>query len=181
LATTTLITAEEFEQMPESEHRELIRGLLSNVLPPGVRHGWIQIKLGGLLFSFVAAHGLGEVYGEIGILIEENPDTVMAPDLAFVRKANLPAEGMETSYLRHAPDLVVEILSPSDRTSQSLEKVMAYLSAGVESVWVVDPQRQHVMIWQSERAILDLEPGDTLDGGDVLPGFALPISDLFPE
>lgn len=181
MATTTLITAEDLEQMPESERFELIRGVPIYVSPPGVRHGWLQIKLGGLLFAFVESHDLGEVYGEVGILLEENPDTVLAPDLTFVGKDRLTPEAPEAGYLRHAPDLAVDILSPSDRTSQSLERVMTYLGAGVAVVWVIDPQRKHVMIWQADHRVKDLQPGDILDGGDILPGFQVPVADLFPD
>lgn len=181
MATTALITAEEFEQMPDTEHTELVRGELIQMSPPGREHAWLQLRLGQFLGAYVDEHDLGEAYGEIGIVIPTNPDSVLAPDLAFVSNATLGQEGMKSVYLRHTPDLVVEIVSPGDSHSQVVEKVMTYLEAGVPLVWEIDPRRKRIIVWQADHTVKELKPGDTLDGGDILPGFQLRVAEVFSK
>lgn len=181
MATTALITADEFENMVDLEHTELIRGEIREMSPPGELHAWLQMELGIALGVYARTRNLGRVVGEVGILVDQDPDTVLAPDVAFVRTDRLRLQRPKQGFLRDVPDLVIEILSPRDRTSQSLEKVRKYLDAGVPVVWVIDPQRQRVMVWKSDQTVQELKPGETLDGGDVLPGFELAVAELFPQ
>lgn len=181
MATTTLITAEDVERLPEDDRFELIRGERREVSPTSGDHGSLQIALGAALFQHVKSGALGRVYTETGYLISRQPDTLVAPDISFVRSARLLPRDQHNRFLRQAPDLAVEILSPGDRTSESLEKVRVYLDAGVSLVWIVDPKRQRVVIWKDDQTVHELKPGDILDGGNLLPGFRFPVADLFPD
>lgn len=104
---------------------------------------------------------------------------MLAPDLAFVRGERLPPREQWQGFLRLAPDLAVEILSPNDRAGYVTDKVMAYLDAGTQLVWLVDPRRHLVTVYTADRLARLLRSGESLDGGAVLPGFALPLDELF--
>jgi Uma2 family endonuclease len=149
--------------------------------PPGGRHAKIQSRLARTLLNFIDPDGsdptgVGEIYTEGRFLIAENPDTVLVPDIAFVRSERLVPEVEEIGLLRQVPDLAIEIVSPSDRPGRVLEKAMIYLDAGVPLVWTIDPKQQRVMVWDADRLVRTYGIGDTMDGGDVLPGFQLPVT-----
>jgi Uma2 family endonuclease len=179
MVTAAQITAADLEAMPDGEQFELVKGALREMSPPGGHHGWLQIELGTALNLFVKHHGLGRVYGEAGFVIARDPDTVLAPDLAFVRASRVLPKDEQTGFLHQLPDLAIEIVSPGDRAGHVLEKVMTCLEAGVRLVWTVDPQRQRVMTWDTSHPVRELGVGGTLDGGDVLPGFQLSLADIF--
>ena len=181
MVTATLITAAELERMPDGEHFELVNGVLREMAPPGGEHGYLQIELGAELRQFVKQHGLGRVYGEVGFVIMQNPDTVLAPDVAFVRAGRVLPKVRQSTLLRQIPDLAVEIVSPSDRVRQVIDKVNTYLHAGVPMIWTVEPKRRRVLVWDEHDLIQVFGPGQTLDGGDLLPGFQLQIDDLFDD
>ena len=170
------MTAERFAELGEGR-RELVRGVSIEMSPTGGRHGRLTALLTTFLSGHVEAHGLGAVYGaETGFLIERDPDTVRAPDVAFVAAGRV----VDTDeFLPLAPDLAVEVLSPSDRYGEVDDKVHQWLAAGARQVWVVDPAAQRVHVFRAEDHPLDLGPGDTLDGAPVLPGFTLRIDELF--
>jgi Uma2 family endonuclease len=157
---------------------ELIRGVLVVREPPGTSHGRRAARLTVRLGAFVEGAGLGEVFGQdTGFRIARSPDTVRAPDLAFVARQRLhliPAEG----YADLAPDLVVEILSPGDRPGDVLEKVGQWLTAGVRLVWVLDPARRHARVHRADGSIAVLGLAEELDGEDVVPEFRCPLTDL---
>lgn len=178
MATRTLTTIEELERMPDGEHFELIRGELHEVTPPGERHGEIQLALGARLYAFVEEHKLGRAYGEIGVVFAQEPHTVLSPDLAFVRSERMLPEA-QAGFLRQVPDLVVEIVSPSNTAREIRDKLLLYLGAGVSMIWVVDPRQKRVMVWTDLQTVQELHADDTLDGGDVLPDFRLPLTDIF--
>ncbi len=179
MATATLITAEEFELMPDGERFELVSGTLREVTPPSFQHALLQGRLITRLSIFVMEQGLGEVVGEVGVILFREPDTVRGPDIAFVRTERLPEPGEQRRLLRIVPDLAIEIVSPNDKARDVTSKVLTYLDAGVPTVWVVDPGAQHVEVWNHDAPVQVIRAGDTLDGGDVLPGFRLPLADLF--
>jgi Uma2 family endonuclease len=132
------------------------------------------------LASFVYARGLGRVYAaETGFVIRRSPDTVRAPDASFVGADRLPAGGFGPGFAPIAPDLAVEVMSPSDTIPQVWQKVDDYLGAGVRAVWVVDPARGTVAVHQPGVAARLLAGDDVLDGGAVLPGFQFPVASLF--
>lgn len=181
MATIARYTAEDVERLPEEERFELIRGERLDVSPTSGIHGALQIALGAAILQHARIGRSGRVYTETGFLVSRQPDTLLAPDVSFVRSARVLSRDRQGAYLPQAPDLAVEILSPGDRTSQSLEKVRTYLDAGVSIVWVIDPQRRRVTVWMQDETVHELKPGDVLEGGDILPGFRLSVDELFSE
>lgn len=178
MATTKLWTAEEVERLPDDEFRyALIKGVLFRMPPPMARHGRITNNAGRHIGNFVAEHNVGVVYNQSGFILERHPDVLLEPDLAFVQTARVPAD--ETTYPVLAPDLVVEVVSPSQSGPAIEDKVAIYLAAGVRLVWAIDPVRRSVHIHRFDGSNQFLTEDDVLDGEDVLPGFQLPIAQLF--
>jgi Uma2 family endonuclease len=180
------MTAREFLALPEDGWRyELVRGRLVRMSPTGFEHSNIAWNLLRALDSFVNAHGLGTVtIPEAGFIISRagEPDTVLAPDAAFIPKARMPRPGSPDwkGFPRLAPDLVVEIASPSQSRPDLAAKAGLWLSAGVRLVWAVWPERREVDVWRpGSTNATTLGPGDQLDGEDVLPDFVYPIGSLF--
>ena len=138
------------------------------------------MRLGGLLTHYILTHDLGEVYAaETGFLIERNPDTVRAPDFAFIAKERVTPETDAATWVPVMPDLVVEVVSSGDRDSEVATKVQMWLDAGVRLVWVVYPQRREVVIHRPGRPPEVLAVTDTIDGEDVVPGFSCPVAQVF--
>lgn len=181
MATTKLMSADDLWQLDDEPGRfDLIRGELIRMPPPGYRHGIVGMRIARSIGNFVHERDLGEVpAAETGFLLARDPDVVLAPDVAFVRFDRLPPDDEQDGYLALAPDLVVEIVSPSDRSRQVSDKVMEYLDAGVPLVWVVEPRRKIVTVYTADRRAQILTAGDELEGGDVLPGFGLPVAEIF--
>lgn len=148
--------------------------------PAGFSHGAIVMRLGAPLAQHVSRHRLGVVCGaETGFVLRRMPDTVLAPDLAFVRLDRIPASGEPVAFWDGAPDLAVEVVSPSDTRLQVAEKVTAWLGAGARLVWVVHPRQRSVAIHVSDGPPRRLTTSDTLDGAPLLPDFRLPVADIF--
>lgn len=148
--------------------------------PSGFEHGFTTVKVTIPIGQFVQAHQLGIALGaETGFIIRTNPDTVRAPDVAFVAAARVPSGGLPSGFWPGAPDLVVEIVSPSDTLPAVRDKVQEWLDAGVRLVWVVNPKRRSVTEYAPKSQPRVLGVGDTLDGGAVLPGFMLAVADIF--
>jgi Uma2 family endonuclease len=144
--TRSITTADELLLSPDLGRCELVRGRLM-MTPAGFRHGRVAASLTAALEAFVSQGVLGVVTAtETGFLIEREPDTVRAPDVAFLRSQRLPAEE-PVGFFPGAPDLAVEVLSPDDRASEVNAKVAQWLEAGCDAVWVVDPQNQTVTIF----------------------------------
>ncbi len=181
MSTTTRFTADQLLAMPEDGNRyELVAGELRKMVPPGWRHGAIGGQLNSLLGHHVQQQKLGRIFcAETGFLLARDPDTVRAPDFAFIHKDHLPAEAPEEAFWPGAPDLAVEVLSPSDRLGEVEEKVRAWLDAGAMAVWVVNPAGQNVTVYRSKTDIKVLTENDQLDGQDVLPGFACRVGEIF--
>jgi Uma2 family endonuclease len=176
---STPLTAAELERLSIPDKQvELIRGRLIVREPPGTRHGAVAAKLTYYLSAFVLPRRLGTVFAQdTGFHIEHDPDTVRAPDVAFVsqeRTAEIPLRG----YAKLAPDLAVEILSPDDRPAEVLSKVADWLRAGTKLVWVVDARRSAVRVYRSDGTETALSAEQSLDGEDVLPGFSCPIGEI---
>ena len=181
MVTTSLVTAEELEAMPEDDHRQvLFRGVLYRMSPTSGHHAKAMTRSTRYLDVFVDEHGLGIIYsGGPGFVLSRDPDVVLAPDIAFVRTDRLPPGEEEVRFLRMAPDLAVEIVSPSDTGPTVDDKVEAYFAAGVEMVWVLDPRRRTLRVRQPDGTDRLLREDDELDGGDVLPGFRIRVGKLF--
>ena len=179
----TGVTADDLATLSDDGYRyDLLEGNLIRVSPAGFRHGRLAAEVVYRLRAFLANDpDFGVVVGpETGFRLARDPDTVLGPDAAVVRRDRLPPAEQQTGYLELAPDLAVEIVSPSDRWTTVSDKVEAYLAAGVRPVWVFEPSRRAVRVYTPERERrLRADRGDALDGGDVLPGLRLPLAELF--
>jgi Uma2 family endonuclease len=181
-ATQKLLTAEEFRNLPDppdGSQQELIRGVVVTMPPPGGRHGACCSKIDRRLGLYVETQQLGTVFvNDTGFVTERDPDTVRGPDVSFWSKERLPE--VPEGYITAAPDIAVEVVSPSDHFTRLQNKVRHYLTHGVRLVWVVDPEDRSVTVYRSLTQVAILTENDTLTGGDVLPGFSVAVRDLLP-
>jgi Uma2 family endonuclease len=175
------MTVEEFLVHPSPEGKaELVRGELRVTPPPGSPHGVAAFNLALLLANYVKQVALGRVFGDgFGYELLQLPRTVRVPDSSFVRAERLPPEGLRPGLLELAPDLAIEVLSPSETASDLQEKLDDYRVAGTPLVWVVDPARRTVMVIPCDAPVRWLHEGETLEGGEVIPGFTCPVSEIF--
>jgi Uma2 family endonuclease len=173
------MTAEQLLQTPGLGRCELLHGELVMMSPAGEEHGSITARVTIRLGAFVLERRLGRVFGaETGFVIGRNPDTVRAPDVAFVRAERLsPTPGK--GFFQGPPDLAVEVVSPNDRASEVLAKVYDWLDAGCRAVWLVDPETRTVTVYRSRSEIRVLATADPLSGEDVVPGFGIPVAEVF--
>ena len=180
-ADVMLMTPDEFLVYPLSDVKaELVRGELRVTPPPGGPHGRAATNLILLLGAFLKGRGLGWVYADgVGYELLALPRTVRVPDVSFVRAERLPKEGIGPGLLKLAPDLAVEVLSPSESASDLEEKLDDYRACGTPLLWVIDPVRRTVMIIASDAPVRWLREGDVLGGGNVVPGFSCDVADLF--
>jgi Uma2 family endonuclease len=178
---TRLVTADELLRLPRGRVRyELIRGELLTMSPAGSEHGTIIFRLSALIHHFISSKKLGLGFGaETGFLIQRNPDTVRAPDIAFVRADRIPVEGPPQGFWPGAPDLAVEVVSPGDTTREVDEKVAEWLQAGCRAVWIIDPHARTVSVHPAGGSSELLNAGQTLEGGSILPGFKCPVTEIF--
>lgn len=175
-----LITADELLRMPDDGlRRELIRGEVREMPPAGEEHCGIAAEFARRLGNFVHEHRLGRVFGELGCRIASDPDTVLAPDAAFIRADRLTPGKPNRGHRAGAPDLVLEVLSPGDSADQVEEKVWEWLAAGCRMVVVVNPRRRAGAVYRSFSDVVLLTENDVIDGGDVVPGWRMPLSVLF--
>jgi Uma2 family endonuclease len=175
------VTAEELLRMPEDGFRyELVRGELRQMTPAGNVHGRIGMNFGTALNNHVKAHSLGTVYAaETGFRLAGDPDTVRAPDVAFVSRGRIEAVGEVEGYWPGAPDLAVEVISPGDSHVDVEEKVFDWLEAGTRMVLTINPRKRSVTVYRSLADITVLTEKDVLDGGEVVPGFRLAVREVF--
>ena len=160
---------------------ELVRGIPVKMAPTGETHGIISIWLGHLIMAHVDVHDLGQVYGaETGFRLALDTPIVRAPDVAFVAKTH---ENRPTSekFIEGAPNLAVEVVSPNDSASDIQDKVLEFLQAGTSLVWVIYPRSRTIAVYSPEADARILDSDDTLDGGDALLGFSVPVSDVFKK
>jgi Uma2 family endonuclease len=147
--------------------------------PAGFNHGRLASKIVGVLENHVAPRRLGVVTtAEAGFQIAHDPDTVRVPDVAFVRADRIPADGVK-GFFQGAPDLAVEVISPTDRASEVAAKVQTWLQAGSAMVCVIEPETRTVAVHRSRNEIVLLTASDMLLGGDVLPEFSMPVGLIF--
>jgi Uma2 family endonuclease len=175
----TITTADQLLTTPGLGRCELVRGELMVMSPAGFEHGQIIGEMTAALVAFVKQHQLGMVMGaETGFQIGHNPDTVRAPDVAFVRSDRVPPAPVR-GFFQGPPDLAVEVVSPGDRVGEVAAKVQQWLDAGCSLVWVVDPQVRTVAVYRSRGSTGVVGAAGELSGEDVLPGFRLALADLF--
>ena len=181
VAKTAAVTAAELLAMPEDGYRyELVRGELRKMAPAGAEHGELAGNVTTSLGPYVKAHNLGKVYvNDTGFWIGSDPDHVRAPDIAFVRQERVAATGRRTGYWPGAPDLAVEVISPNDRYTEVEEKVADWLAAGVQLVVLVNPRNRTVTCRRPGQSPVILTEADTLEGGDVVPGWQMAVGDIF--
>ena len=179
-AKPKLLTADDLLRLYGKGVRgELIRGVLHETMPAGLRHGKIAMRLGGRIDAHVAPAGLGHVFGsDSGVLLETDPDTVREPDIAYVSLERLPLDADIDGYCPVAPDLVVEIKSPSDSEREVDDKATMWLDFGVRMALVINPETGTIRVRQPDLPTVILTMDDTLDGGDVLPGFRCPVREI---
>ena len=179
--TAALMTAEELLRLPREQFRyELINGELTKTSPTGHEHGRITIRLTVPLAPHVKANRLGEVYAaETGFRLTSSPDTVRAPDIAFICQQRVDRVGATKGYWPGAPDLAVEVLSRDDRAPLVTSKVSEWLTAGARRVWVVSPKLHTITVYRSLPDVTVLSEKETLEGADLLPDFRLAVAEVF--
>jgi Uma2 family endonuclease len=174
-----LMTAEQLLATPVPNKRtELVRGVLVVREPASFWHGVVSAALTKLLTQHVDSQRLGRVVtAETGFTLERDPDTVRAPDVAFVRQERLP-DPAARGFAELAPDLVAEVLSPDDRPGETLAKVGDWLNAGTRLVWIVDPARRRARVYRADGSETVLGEAGVLDGEDVVPGFSCGLGEI---
>jgi Uma2 family endonuclease len=182
---TTPVTAEELLVLSSRAHAdgyriELIDGEVRTMSPGGYEHGAVIGELTVAVGTFVKQHNLGSITGaETGFIFRRNPDTVRAPDLAFIHKDRVAAYGVMHTYWPGVPDLAVEVVSFNDTVKDVHEKARDWIAAGTLLVWVVNPRNRTVTAYKSSGEVEELTGAAELNGGGVLPGFRCPIDQLF--
>ena len=173
------ITAEELLKMPKDGSRyELIRGVLVAKMPAGDAHGDVVMRIGYALTGYAESNDFGVTRtGEPGYRLDRDPDTVRAPDVAWLAPGRVPPGTL--GYPELAPDLAVEVKSPSNSNPEMAAKATMWLSYGSKEVWVADPETATVTIYRPNTPPLTLTQDEYVDGGSLLPGFATSVWRLF--
>lgn len=171
-------TAESYQHDPDAPRwSELVRGQVLELTPPGWEHGSLQARLASHLGRWAEAGDAGAVVTAVGFVLARDPDTVRAPDVAFVRQERVPAPRHD-GYFEGAPDLAIEIRSPTDRNRRVADVMQDYLAAGTRLVWVVDPRAETVTEYRRGTAARTLNKADVLRDEDLLPGWSLAVATL---
>lgn len=176
---TEPITGEALFKLGDIGRSELVRGKIVYMSPTGHLHGFLESNFDRVLGAFIYQHKLGRVFvGEVGIYTQRNPDTVRVADVVFISRERW-SQVQSKSYLDVAPDLVVEILSPDDTWSAVMEKLEEYFAVGTLSVWIADPKREQIYVYHSLTEVQRFSSGEVLADEKVLPGFSVPVAELF--
>lgn len=181
MVAKTLMTVEEFMALPDDGKRyELIEGELCEVAGGGGEHGVIGMELGSRLLIYARGKRLGRVLNaDTGYIIRRNPDMVRLADISFLCTERWENLERREALIQGAPDLAVEVVSPSDSYGEVHEKALVWLEAGARMVWVVQPLSLTVTVYKPNQEPWTLRAEDTLDGDDVVPGFSVPVRELF--
>ncbi|MFW6207049.1 MAG: Uma2 family endonuclease [Gemmatimonadota bacterium] len=175
------LSVEEFQSLPEEEgyRLELSRGRIVREPAPGPRHGHLTGRLYRALAAFAEDEGLGLVFVDTAFVLSSAEGIVRAPDVAFVSSERVPPQGVTDRFWELAPDVAVEVVSPSNTVSAMQRKALEYLDAGAPLVWIVDPAERTATVHRGRDDIRILAEADALEGGEALPGFRLALADLF--
>jgi Uma2 family endonuclease len=179
---SAVVTAEQLENMSQPGIRfELVKGELRRMTPAGFEHGAIALAVGSLLRQHVLSNGLGKTCAaETGFLVSRDPDTVRAPDAAFVSNERLSEISSDYKrYLPIVPDLVVEVISPNDTSKEVEEKAQFWIQAGSKMVLVIEPSTRTLRVIDDSSKITVLRDSDTFNAGDVVPGWQFEVAELF--
>ncbi|MGA7730326.1 MAG: Uma2 family endonuclease [Chloroflexia bacterium] len=174
-----LITAEEFWLLPGSKHQELIGGEVVETIPPGGIHAEIAGELVRLLRNWFKQGRGGYAGVEAGFILARDPDKVRGPDVYFVRPERIPASGVPEAFWPIAPDLAVEVVSPSETADEVREKVRDFLTAGTPMVWTVYPRSREVVVHTADGLARTYADEDVIEFPEVLPGFSCKVAELF--
>ena len=180
-AGSGIVTPDQFLHHPAANDRtELIRGHIQVMTPASAAHGLVSGTVFHLLAAHVRQHKLGACFADsTGYTLPNLPNTVRAPDASFVRGDRLPIAGVGPGFLEMAPDLAVEVLSPSESRTDVAAKLADYRSAGTPLVWVIYPAARTVTVISATEDDVTLGEGQVLSGGNTLPGFTCAVRDLF--
>jgi Uma2 family endonuclease len=177
--SSRLVTAAELEKFPDDDRRyELVDGRIVRMSPVGYQHGRVVARLATLLERHTQSRGLGVVLAEVGFTLGSNPDTVRAPDIAFLQRGRVPSTEPR-GFWKGPPDLAIEVLSPEDRPSEVVQKIEEYMARGVSAVLIVDPDERTATVHRPLQPPATLRSNERLDLGDVVPGFRCSVRDLF--
>ncbi len=182
MVATQLMTAEMLEVLPNDGRRlELVKGELIELMASGGEHGAVTARLTWRIAQIVEENDLGEVLGaETGFIIDRNPDTVRAPDIAFISKARIEdMNGIPRGFIPLAPDLAVETISPNDLYTQSHDKALMWLEFGCKLVLLLNPRKASITVYRSKKDIFILEADDSLEFPDLVPGFSIKVGKIF--
>ena len=176
-----LMTADDLLAMPDDGmRRELVNGELTDLTPPPeFTHGETQLNAGAILRQFVRPRGLGRVTTDAGYRISADPDTVRSPDAAFVSARRLRGVGRPRGYLPFAPDIAVEVVSPSATRSETHERALMWLDAGSDLAWTLFPESRSATVYRPNGDITALGEDEILDAAPVLDGFSVRVSEFF--
>jgi Uma2 family endonuclease len=179
--TAQSLTADDLLAMPDDGFRyELVDGELRKMAPAGSQHGRVTHKIEIDLGRHVEANDLGVVFAaETGFRLRSAPDTVRAPDVAFVAKKRYEQVGDLPGYWPGAPDLAIEVLSPGDNYAEIEEKVFDWLDAGCRLVIVLNPRKRTATAYRSRASIRVYTDAETLDAGDAVSGWTFPVARAF--
>lgn len=174
-----LMTIEEFSRLPGSEHKELVRGEVIESMPPSAQHGIVVVAIGTLLRLWAKSSTGGYVGVKAGYVLGRNPDTVRGPDVSYMREDWMSQKSVSEGFGHIAPDLAVEVVSPSDTEVEVREKVRDFLAAGTPLVWTVYPRTREVVAHTADGLARTYGRDDILEHPDVLPGFSCKVAELF--
>ena len=182
MQTAVLMTGEELLNLPEGGKKyELVKGELIEKIPSGGTHSELSAIIVRFLLNFIWGRDFGKIFGaETGFYLARDPDIVRAPDVAFMTLERWQAQPFPEKFLEGAPDLAVEIVSPNDRADEIRDKIFDFFDAGCRLIWVVYPRQNLVVAHFPDGTARTYRRTDTLDGGEVLPGFTLELTGLFP-
>jgi Uma2 family endonuclease len=175
----TLITGEELAEMSLDGSYELVKGRIVEMSPPGFTHGKIGGRFYQALANFADTHDLGQVaVGEVGVYTQRNPDTVRGADVVYISQERYQ-QVSSGSFLDVAPEIIVEVMSPSNTWSEVTQKLREYFATGVDLVWVADPEVNIVYAYRSLTDVREFTAMEDLPGDEILPGFSVPVASLF--
>ena len=181
IASERIWTDEEFMALPEDGRYELVNGELVNMGNSGMEHGEIGSFLGGSLSLYVRSNKLGVVC-DSSTAFAMKTGNKRSPDVSFIAKERLQGvKRLPRGYFQGSPDLAVEILSPSNTVEEIHDKIVEYFENGTRLLWVIHPDEKYVLVYHAPSPDVFLKVGDHLDGEEIVPGFSLPVAELFAE